>query len=306
LTPRRPRRLSVGDLVGVCAPAGPVDAEALGRGVRQLEALGFAVRVPDGLLERSGFTAGSPERRARELHELYADEAVAAIVCARGGAGAGRLLSRLDTELIARHHKALVGYSDITYLHLLLGRLGLLSFHGPMVARELADGDFDRGSFLHALTGEGAPYASPDGELVPLRSGRAEGRLRGGCLSILAAAAGTRWALSAEAEGSLLLIEDVDEPPYRLDRMLLQLRESGAFLGVRGVVFGQMRGCEPGDGAGLTETLLAAFEGLDLPIAFGCRAGHTSGAHVTLPLGARARLECGETARLQVLESGTR
>ncbi len=304
MTPRRPRRLAVGDQVGVCAPAGPVDAEALSRGVRRLEELGFRVRVPDGLLERDGFTAGSLERRARELHQLYADSAVAAIVCARGGAGAGRLLGRLDTELIARHHKAFVGYSDITFLHLLLGKLGLASFHGPMVARELADGDFDRSSFVHALTGEGAPYESPEGELVPLRAGRAEGRLRGGCLSILAAAAGTKWALSADPEGSLLLLEDVDEPPYRLDRMLLQLRESGAFLGVRGVVFGQMRGCEPGEGANLSETLLAALEGLNLPIAFGCRAGHTSGAHVTLPLGARAHLECGETARLQVLESG--
>jgi muramoyltetrapeptide carboxypeptidase len=302
--PRKPRRLAPGDLIGVCAPAGPVDRDALDRGVARLEALGFRVWVPDGILERIGFTAGSVERRVRELHQLFADEAVAGIVCARGGAGAGRLLGHLDAELIAAHHKVFVGYSDITFIHLFLARLGLTSFHGPMVARELADGDFDRESLLHALTGQGTPYETPVGELRTLRPGRAFGRLRGGCLSILAAAAGTRWAPKSDPEGTLLFLEDVDERPYRLDRMLLQLREAGALRGVRGVVFGQMRGCQFEEGGELEGALQDALDGLDVPVAFGCPSGHTRGGHVTLPLGVPARLECGESARLTMLESG--
>jgi muramoyltetrapeptide carboxypeptidase len=301
--PLRPRRLRPGDLVGVCAPAGPVEAEALQRGVVELEALGFRVRLGDGVLERSGFTAGDAERRLRDLHALFADDEVAAIVCARGGAGAGRLLASLDADLLRAHPKVLVGYSDITFLHLFVGRLGWVSFHGPMVARELASGAYDRGSFLHALTGEGGAYS---GDLAPLRSGVAEGRLRGGCLSILAAAAGTRWAPEPDAEGTLLFLEDIDEPPYRLDRMLLQLRETDALRGVAGIVFGEMRGCSPEPEAdySLESVLLEGLDGLDIPVAFGLASGHTGETNVTLPLGVRARLECGAKARFSVLEPG--
>jgi muramoyltetrapeptide carboxypeptidase len=281
-----------------------VDPDAVERGVVQLEGLGFDVVVPDTLLERRGFTAGPLERRLEELHGLFRDDAIAGIVCARGGAGAGRLLARLDPELIAAHPKLLVGYSDITFLHLFLARLGLVSLHGPMLARELADGGYDRKSFLHGLTGSGEAYSSPAGELRTLRRGRAEGRLRGGCLSILAAAVGTRWAPRSDPEGTLLFLEDVDEPAYRIDRMLLQLQESGALDGVRGVVFGQMRGCGSGSDEGLAETLLEALDDRDVPVAFGCPSGHALGRNVTLPLGVGASLECTEAgARLRVLET---
>jgi len=273
--------------------------------VAELESLGFRVRLGDGVLERAGFTAGTPERRLRDLHALFADDEIAGIVCARGGAGAGRLLASLDAGLLRAHPKLFVGYSDITFLHLFVGRLGWVSFHGPMVARELASGAYDRASFLHALTGEGVAYS---GELTSLRPGVAEGRLRGGCLSILAAAAGTRWAPEPDAEGTLLFLEDVDEPAYRLDRMLLQLREAGALRGISGIVFGEMRGCGPDPQAdySLETVLLEALDGLDIPVAFGLASGHTTDTNVTLPLGARARLECGATARFSVLEPGVR
>lgn len=304
---RKPRALRHGDLVGVAAPAGPVDEDALHRGVQELEALGFGVRVGEGVLDRHLFTAGRRAARLAQLQALWADPEVSAIVCARGGAGAGRLLHGLDPELLRTHPKPVVGYSDITWLHLALGRVGLTSLHGPMVARELARGEaaYDRESLWHGLTGEGDPYVSPPGAAHPLHSGEAEGVLRGGCLSILASAAGTPWELRTAGEPTILFVEDVDEPPYRIDRMLLQLRESVAFDGVRGVVFGEMTGCTPGADAdfALEEVLVEALEGLDVPVAFGLSSGHTTGPNLTLPLGVAARLSCTRSqARLEVTE----
>jgi muramoyltetrapeptide carboxypeptidase len=291
----------------VATPAGPIEEEALQRGVLELEALGFAVRVGEGALERTGFTAGPIEGRLAQLEGLLRDPEIGGIVCARGGAGAVRLLNGLDAGLLRLHAKPLVGYSDITWLHLALGRLGVVSLHGPMVARELAEGEgaYHRESLWHGLTGEGDPYVSAAGDLHPLRHGTAKGVLRGGCLSILAAAAGTPWDLRPTGEPTILFLEDVDEPPYRIDRMLFQLRTSGALDGVRGVVFGEMKGCTPGPDAdyALEEVLLEGLAGLDLPVAFGLSSGHTSRPNVTLPLGVAARLHCGASeAFLEVVE----
>jgi muramoyltetrapeptide carboxypeptidase len=293
--------------VGIAAPAGPVVEERLQRGVRELEALGFAVRVGEGALDRQGFTAGSLGRRLDQLEGLLTDPQVAAVVCARGGAGAGRLLTRLDAATLRTHAKPVLGYSDITWLHLALGRVGVVSLHGPMAARELADGEpaYDRRSLWHGLTGEGDPFVTGPDDLHTLRTGSARGVLRGGCLSILAAAAGTPWELKPGGEPTLLFVEDVDEPPYRIDRMILQLRASGALDGVRGIVFGEMRGCGPGPAAdySLEEVLLEALEDVEVPVAFGLSSGHTTRPNVTLPLGVTAHLDCGPSeARLEVVE----
>jgi muramoyltetrapeptide carboxypeptidase len=302
------RALRRGDCIGVAAPSGPVDEERLHRGVSELERLGFGVRVADGVLERRGFTAGTVENRLGQLHDLFADPGVAAIACARGGAGTVQLLPHLDRDLLKENPKPLLGYSDITLLHLEMERLGLTSLHGPMVARELADGDtaYELASLWHALTGEGEPYASGPDDLVALAGGSGVGVLRGGCLSLLAAAAGTPWALRSTDEPTILFVEDVDEKPYRVDRMLRQLRASGALQGVSGVVFGDMKGCAPGfhDDYTLEEVLLEALDGLDVPVALGLSSGHTAHPNVTLPLGVPARLECiGGDARFAVLEA---
>jgi muramoyltetrapeptide carboxypeptidase len=277
-------------------------------GVAELERLGFAVRVADGVLERKGFTAGTVENRLRQLHDLFADPAVAAVACARGGAGIIQLLPHLDRDVLRRNPKPLLGYSDVTLLHLEMERLGVTSLHGPMVARELADGAdaYDGASLWHALTGEGEPYASGPDDLLPLAEGTAEGVLRGGCLSLLAAAAGTPWAMRPGDEPAILFVEDVDEKPYRVDRMLRQLRASGALEGVKGVVFGDMKGCAPGfhEDYRLEDVLLEALSGLGVPVALGLSSGHTTHPNVTLPLGVRARLECvNDEARFEVLEA---
>ncbi len=309
-TREKPRALVPGDLIAVAGPASPVDPERLARGVAELEGLGFAVRVAEGVLDRAGFTAGSAQSRLDQLHALFADPEVRAIVCARGGAGVLHLLPGLDLALLRARPKLVVGYSDITVLHLVLSQLGMPGLHGPMAAWELADGEgaYDRASLWHALTGEGEPWASGPG-LRPLRDGVAEGVLRGGCLSLLAACAGTPWALQTAGEPTVLFLEDVDEAPYRLDRLLRQLRHSGALAGVVGVVFGEMRGCQPSPPSRyrLEDVLLEALGGVDLPMAIGLPSGHVSTPNVTLPLGARARLECGdEAARLQLCEAVTR
>jgi muramoyltetrapeptide carboxypeptidase len=292
---RKPRAIRPGDLIGVVAPAGPVDEERLKLGVGELERLGFAVRVADGVLDRTGFTAGSVESRVAQIHGFFADPAVAGLACARGGAGTIQLLPHLDRDLLRDNPKPVLGYSDVTLLHLEMESLGLTSLHGPMVARELADGDtaYDRKSLWYALTGEGEPYESEPDDLVVLTEGTAEGVLRGGCLSLLAASAGTPWALRSLDE-TILFVEDVDEKPYRIDRMLRQLRASGALQGVTGIVFGDMKGCAPSyaESYRLETVVLEALDGLHVPIALGLSSGHTTHPNLTLPLGVRARLEC--------------
>ncbi|HVR71716.1 MAG TPA: LD-carboxypeptidase [Vicinamibacteria bacterium] len=301
----RPPALRPGDLLGVCAPAGPIDAARLDQGVAELESLGYRVRVTPATRGRFRFNSGTVEERLADLQSLLSDPEVRGVVAARGGAGSGWLVPHLDAGLLGARPRALVGYSDLTLLHLLSNRAHVVSFHGPMVARELATGNYDRPSFAAALGGEGPPYRAEPGDLAPLRRGEAEGRLRGGCLSILAAAAGTPWALTTEGEPTILFMEDVDEKPFRIDRMLMQLRHSGALAGVRGIVFGDMKGCSPrlDAGYGLEEVLLDALSGLDVPIALGLSSGHTASPNVTLPLGARARLSCGEDARFEILEA---
>ncbi len=301
----KPRALVPGDVVGIAAPAGPVSEDRLARGIAELEALGFGVRVGEGVLGRRGFTAGSAEARLAQLHALFADTEVRAIVCARGGAGTAHLLPALDRRLVSADPKLVLGYSDATALHLVLARLGIPSLHGPMAAWELADGApaYDAASLWHGLTGEGSPWASGPGEVVPLRPGSARGVLRGGCLSLLAASVGTDWALQTP-EPTILFVEDVDERPYRVDRMLRQLRLSGALEGVRGVVFGEMKGCGAAaeDGYTLDEIVLEALDGLATPVATGLASGHTTRANVTLPFGVHVRLECDESEANFVVE----
>ncbi len=281
-----------------------MNPDRLARGVEALRGLGYDVRMGDDLLARRRFAAGTPERRLQELHGLFADDTIAAIVCARGGAGASHVVAHLDRGLVRAHPKIFMGYSDVTTLHLALQRAGLVTFHGPMVAVEFASGAVDAASLAQALGGIGGLYASSADDLVPLRSGVGTGRLRGGCLSLLAAASGTPWALETDGDDTILFVEDVDEPPYRIDRMLRQLRAAGALGGVRGIVFGDMKGCSPSADAdyGLEDVIAEALAGLDVPIAMGLSSGHASGPQVTLPLGVRARLACGDEARFEILE----
>jgi muramoyltetrapeptide carboxypeptidase len=301
----RPRALRPGDKVGVCAPSSAVDPAGLDRGVAALRGMGFEVAVGGAVRTHRHFEAGTVDDRVRDLQSLWEDDSVAGIFAARGGGGGCWVASRLDGAAMAARPKVFVGYSDLTFVHSLLNGHGLVTFHGPMVAKhDLADGMWDEASLRSALFGA-PPYATAPEDMIVLRPGTAEGRLQGGCLSILASGAGTPLAMKPDPEGTILFLEDLKEPPYRIDRALFQLRASGAFARARGSVFGDMQDCNPPAAAGftLTDVILDALAGLDVPIAMGLSSGHTRNPNVTLPFGARARLTCGDDARLEILEA---
>lgn len=293
-----------GDRVGVAALSGPVDPERLERGMAALAGLGFEAVPAANLRERSGLFAGDDRRRLGAFHELAADPSLKAILFARGGHGVLRLLPAIDWDLLAAHPRAYVGYSDLTpFLLEVVSRLGLVAFHGPMVAADLARGltGEEAASLLAALAGR-YPRAYPvAGALAGNGGGGAgaeavSGPLLGGCLSLLTTMLGTPHR--PELAGAVLFWEDVGEPLYRLDRMLTHLGLSGSLRGIRAMVVGH---AEPTDAAGDPAAWLSdALAGLSSPLAWGLAAGHRA-PNLTLPLGLVARLDpaarrlvCGE------------
>lgn len=285
-----------GDRVGVAALSGPVDPGRLARGVEALARLGFEPVVGDNLAERdaSGLFAGDDERRLDAFHRLAADPTLAAIFFARGGHGVLRLLPRLDWDLLADRPRAYVGYSDLTpFLLAVVRRLGTVAFHGPMVAADLERGlsREEEESLLGTLGGRfpielPVEVAAADRERPPV-----EGPLVGGCLSMVTALLGTPHF--PDLAGSLLFLEDVGEPLYRVDRMLTHLRLSGSLTAVRAMIFGHFDGVpdevetsDPRPPAPL-RTPGGLFDG---PVAWGVPAGHRP-PNRTLPLGLTARLE---------------
>lgn len=238
---RRPRALRAGSTVGVCAPGGPVDEGTLGSGVSWLEQRGFRVRRSACLLSRAGYLAGSDAERLSDLLALVRDPAVGAIVLARGGYGVGRILRELDPEEIGRSRKLFVGYSDATLLLIFLRQCaGLASVHGPMLDR--TDTSPEARERLLALLGGAKDVERLTGRT--LRAGRARGPLVGGNLTLVTASLGTPWEI--DTRGAILFFEESCEAPYRIDRMLVQLRDAGKLREAAGAAFGQLVGCEGG------------------------------------------------------------
>lgn len=281
-----------GDRVGVAALSGPVDPIRLEAGLTALTALGFEPCLGRNLLRADGYLAGSDEERLEAFHELAADPALSAIFFARGGYGVLRILDRVDWALLAAHPRAYVGYSDLTpFLHEVVRRLGFASFHGPMVAADMARGlsEEEVESLLGCLRGD-LPRTYPvRGWLGSGQEGStAEGPLLGGCLSMVSAAMGTPFEL--ETAGGLIFLEDVQEPLYRLDRMLTQLRLAGAMDRLAGVVLGHLDLPHAREAAGLEPLLADRLAGISAPIAWGLPSGH-SAPNLTLPFGVLARLD---------------
>jgi muramoyltetrapeptide carboxypeptidase len=290
---RKPAALRPGGTVGVVAPAGPVDEGALARGVATLERHGFRVRLGEAVLERAHYLAGADARRASDLNAMIAARDVDAIVCARGGYGSGRLLPLVDVGPLRHRPKPLVGHSDLTFLltHV-VQRAGVVAFHGPMLSW-FAQAEESTAALLSLLGGEPLPPIE-SGEIW--RPGRAEGVLAGGCLSIVAAMIGTPYEL--DTRGRILFLEDVNEKPYRVDRMLTQLRQAGALDEVAALVIGELPNCFDGEEVTPAEVVLDVCRG-DYPIVAGVPSGHGRGL-LTLPLGVRARLA---GATLEVVEA---
>ena len=301
----KPAALRRGDRVGIVAPASNIKRELLEAGCDGLRGLGYEPFYFDSILERDLYFAGSVERRVRELEEMFVRDDIRAIVCARGGYGVNYLLSAIDIKKIAAHPKIFVGYSDVTMLLTWFAdESNVVTFHGPMVTKDFAIADgVDLGSWQSALSGESSWEISAGSGAKPLVAGEAEGVLYGGCLSLLVAGLGTPHDISTE--GTILFVEDVAEKPYRMDRMLRQLKLSGKFAGVRGIVFGEMLDCRQNEKQDYTleEVVMRVVGDLGMPVAFGMRSGHVSRANITLPFGVRARLEVGVDVGLQILES---
>ena len=280
--------------IGLIAPAGPatLDVEKAGQWMR---ARGYDLRIFPGVYERDGYLAGSDQSRLDDLHRAFADPHIDAIFCLRGGYGTPRLLDRLDFDLLRHNPKPFVGYSDITALHLAISRYsGFVTFHGPMLNADLL-GDKQpptESSLLSMLRGDlgaGSVLAHPMAyPLTTIAPGIACGRLLGGNLSMIAAVMGTPFEI--DAEGIILLIEDVNEPIYRIDRLLTHLHLAGKLAQVAGVLVGDVAGVDP---MALERLLKQTFEPLCIPVLAGWRSGHCD-PNLTLPMGALVRLDAGE------------
>jgi muramoyltetrapeptide carboxypeptidase len=292
----KPPALPPGDTIGIVAPASNIKADLLRAGCEALTRLGYKPFYFDSILDQDLYFAGSVERRARELEEMFARPEVRAIVCARGGYGTNYLLQSLDIDLIKAHPKIFVGYSDVTtLLTYFADAAGLVTFHGPMVTKDFAHADgVDLNSWQAALSGCSEWAVPTESGLRSLQEGKGQGILYGGCLSMLVASLGTPYEI--HTGGTILFIEDVAAKPFQIDRMLMQLKLAGKFDGVRGIIFGEMLDCIPSQEQTYTleEVIIRVVGDLGVPIAFGLRSGHVSKENVTLPIGVLAELQVSD------------
>jgi muramoyltetrapeptide carboxypeptidase len=256
----------------------------------------------------AGYLAGSADVRAAAFLRYWNDPRVGAIVAVRGGYGSVHLLPLLSAALDTSRPKLFVGYSDNTsLLSWLTSHRGIAALHGPMIEGRLAKGPdgYDGRSFLELLQGRGQGLALEPGGVEALRAGEAGGPLFGGTIAQLCASMGTPYAFEPP-EGCVLFLEDVNERPYRLDRMLTQLRLGGILARARAIVFGEMRGCHEADGPSrasareVVERLVRGFEG---PVLYGFPSGHTAGPCWTLPLGVRVRVRSAPEPSLIIEDS---
>jgi muramoyltetrapeptide carboxypeptidase len=244
--------------------------------------------MPHALSRGPLYYAGTAEQRVSDLHAAFADSHIEAVLCTRGGWGSAELLPRLNAALIRSNPKVFVGYSDHTSLHVWLwNELRLMSFYAPMVAADWSSLEgVHRPTWHAAIEAKSTWHVGPQDGVRALRAGSVEGRLLGGCLSILVEALGTPWALRID-EPTILFLEDIGTKPYQWDRMLQHLRAAGMLQNVRGIVLGDMTANIKADEMNLLEAAcLHALDDFAGPIAIGLRCGHVSGQNRSLPLGA--------------------
>jgi muramoyltetrapeptide carboxypeptidase len=298
--------LRPGDTVGIVAPASNIKRTELDAGCEALQRAGYRPFYFDSILEQDLYFAGSAERRARELEEMFVRDDVRAIVCARGGYGTNYLLRELDLEKIRERPKIFVGYSDVTTLltHF-VDAAGFVTFHGPMAAKDWSHQDgVEFGSWQAAMSGLMPWDVALGAGVSGLVEGDGEGVLYGGCLSILVASLGTPYAI--KTAGTILFFEDLAAKPYQIDRMLMQLKLGGQLDAVRGIVFGEMVDCVQNAAQPYTlqEVVTRIVGGLGVPVAYGVRSGHVTSRNITLPFGVRAKLTVrGGQVALKILEA---
>ena len=297
-TLKKARAIRPGAKVGIATPAGPIDRDRLEAGEQMLRSMGFEPVHRADVTARHGYLAGDDVRRAAELNALIDDPDVEAILCARGGYGSCRIVPQLDAERVRRARKPLVGYSDITTLLLWQRRqAGLMGIHGPMLERQDPLSPAELNAYVRSLTGTG-PLHSLIGQ--PLCGGWAEGRLTGGSLTLVVASLGTPWEV--DTHEAILVLEDVTEPPYRIDRMLQQLLAAGKLSGLAGVGLGAFERCddERYPERDLVTLFREVFEPLGVPVVFDLPIGHGE-VNLAWPHGGRAALDA-ERGEVELLE----
>ena len=282
----RPPSLKPGDTIGIVAPAGPFEPDKFMKGKAVLESMGFQTIFDESIFQKNGFLAGTDFQRAGQVNHLFADSTVQAIICARGGYGSMRILSLLDFEIIQENPKIFLGFSDISaLLSVLYDQCGLVTFHGPLVTTLAKATEKTIIAMKTALVSD-APL-----ELIPecgtvIKPGVCSGLMAGGNLTTLCHLVGTPFA--PNFKGKILLLEDVGEMPYRIDRMLTQMKLAGCFNDMVGIILGAFKEC--GQLNEIVDIFNSIFEDTNIPILAGFDIGH--GIHnLTIPMGMGAKLD---------------
>lgn len=314
----KPRALKPGATIGLITPATPTtDPDTLAKAARALKYFGFQVKVGKNVGRRAGYFGSAPDERLDDLHAMFRDKEVDAVFAMRGGYGSQHLLDRMDYDLIRRNPKIFLGYSDITAMHLAINKhAGLVTFHGPNMLSEFTDytqQHFRRAMFEAKPLGvlSNPPETNPIRPSHPtrtIRSGTATAPLIGGNLTLISTLMGTPYEL--DCRGKILLLEDIGEEPYRIDRMLTQLRLAGKFRDAAGIVVGECVDCGPsefkpslGSNFSLGEVLDAMLKPLAIPVFYGLTFGHTDD-QLTLPLGVLAAMDA-DKGTLEMKEAGS-
>jgi muramoyltetrapeptide carboxypeptidase len=306
----KPPALRAGDSIGIVAPASSFKRDEFDVGCEALRRMGYKLVYSEDVFDHDLYFAGSAARRTRELEEMFDRDDIKAIICARGGYGSNYLLERLDILKISAKPKVFIGYSDqTTLLTHFCDAANMVTFHGPMVAKDFAKRDgVDVQSWQSAVSGtENWQLEFPlNSGVKPLAVGSAEGVLYGGCLSMLVASLGTPYEI--RTEGTILFVEDIATKPFQVDRMLMHLKLAGKLKGVRGIIFGEMLDCAqvPNQPYTLEEVVMRVIGDLNVPVAYGLRSGHVSRQNITLPIGVSLLLNVGDSGvTLEFLEPAT-
>lgn len=300
---RKPLPLGPGAKIRIVSPASPTNPESLEQGLCLLRDQGWDVSLGAHVFSRDGYLAGCDEHRAQDLRDAFEDPSIDAVFCSRGGYGCARLLRLLDLDQMAESGKAFVGFSDVTTLHLALNKRGLVTFHAPMLLSFSVDREpWVRRSLVNLLTGQD-PVVDEAPRADTLRGGTAEGVLTGGCLCLLTDSLATPDSL--DCKDKVLLIEDVDENPHRVDAMLTHLIQSGEIQKSAGIIVGEMTGTDerpdPKIGAWpWTRIVEDRLADLNVPIVMNFPIGHMKNM-LSLPLGINVKLDA-DAGRLELLE----
>ena len=282
----KPRCLMPGDTVGIVAPAGPFDSKKFMTGKAILESMGFRTFFDAGIFQKHGFFAGTDVQRAEQVNRLFADPAVQAVVCARGGYGSMRILRFLDFKLIQDNPKIFVGFSDISVLLFVLHtRCSLVTFHGPVVTTLANTAEQTIAAMLRVMTSNKKLELTPEKGIV-IKPGVSSGVVVGGNLTTLCHLVGTPY--TPYFNGKILFLEDRGEAPYRIDRMLTQMKLAGCFEDLKGLFLGSFEACGTRDD--IFQIVQEVFKDVNIPILSGFEIGHTR-VNITIPMGLRATLD---------------